>query len=316
MSPELRPDPIRHDDAPVKVPRHVDHEIKDLVHPIVLRRAVLWRTGLAVVALAVVGVAAWYAFLRPPTGEALLADAVEAAGGMAPWNAIDGGTFTRVHTVFDEDEQPARVITERHAFRHGEDGGIVMETTKGSDIARIGRSNDGYWATLNGEPVAPEPLARDMEMMCESDLCTPTCSMELAFYRFSMPFKLTDPGVIPTYGGSATLAGRPVSLLHIGFEDGVGGDRWTLYVDDETKLIRKIDYYENADLDAVDTPPTEIYWSDHRAEDGLVLAHRQTYYRSNGTKLEEYVIQDVDLTSPVSDAVFGRSAEGLALAAP
>lgn len=314
MSTELRPDPTRPEDAPVKVPRRVGHEIKDLVDPIVLRRTMLWRVGLAVVALAVVGVIAWAAFLRPPTGEALLADAVEAAGGMAPWHAVDGGTFTRVHTVFDEDEQPVRVVTERHAFRYGDDGGIVMETSGGGDVARIGRSNSGYWATLNGELVAPGPLAQDMDMMCESDLCTPTCSMELAFYRFSMPFKLTDPGVVPTYGGSATLAGRPVSLLNIGFEEGVGGDRWTLYVDDETKLIRKIDYYENADLEAVDTPPTEIYWSDHRPEDGLVLSHRQTYYRSNGTKLEEYVISDVDLTSPVSEAVFEHPTGDLALA--
>lgn len=312
MNTDLHPDP-NHDQAPVKVPLHVEHEIRDLVHPIVLRRAWLRRAALAVVALAVVGAGVWFV-QGPYAGQALLAEAVDAAGGMASWEAVEGGTFTRVHTVFDEDEQPVRVVTERHAFGLGDGGGIVMQTSAGDAVARIGRDGTGYWATLNGEPVDPEPLAHEMDMMCESDECTPTCSMELAFYRFSMPFKLTDPGVVPTHGGSAMLAGRPVSLLHVGFKEGVGNDRWTLYVDDETKLIRKIDYFENADLDAIDTPPQEIYWSDHRAENGVVLAHRQTYYRANGTKLEEYDIRDVDLASPVPAAALSRTSPGPAVA--
>ncbi len=295
-------------DDEVRVPRRVNQEIKDLVDPIVLRRTILWRIGLGLGVLVGLGLLTWYAFMRPPTGKALLAEAVEAAGGLEPWRLVEGGTYTRLHTVYDEDEQPVRVVTERHAFRYGDDGAIVMETTSDAGHARIGRNNDGYWASLDGEEADPEELAREMDLMCESDQCTPTCSMELSFYRFSMPFKLTDPGVISTHGGTTMLAGRTASLLQVGFEEGVGGDRWTLYIDDETKLIRKIEYYENADEDAVDTPPQEIYWSDHRIVDGLVVSHRQTYYRANGTKLEEYVIKDVDLRTPVPDERFARHA--------
>ena len=299
----MNPDSLKNQD--VKVPRRVEHEIRDLVDPIVVRRAWLWRAGLAVGVLLIVGVAVWFAVLRPPSGYALLDTAVDAAGGMEPWRDVSGGTYTRIHTVYDEDEQPVRSIVERHAFDYL-GGKIVMETTKDGRVARIGRDGTGYWATLDGEEEDPEELAREMDLMCESDECTPTCSMELASYRFSMPFKLTDPGVIPTYGGAAMLAGRSVSLLHIRFEEGVGGDRWTLYVDDETKLVRKIDYYENADLENVDTPPQEIYWSDHREVNGLMISHRQTYYRANGTKLEEYVIEDIDLASPVPAERFAR----------
>ena len=45
----------------------------------------------------------------------------------------------------------------------------------------------------------------------------------------------------------------------------------------------------------------EIYWSDYQTEDGITFSHTRSYYRSNGSKLEEYVISDVDFSTPISD---------------
>lgn len=297
-------------DGEVKVPRRINQEIKDLVHPIVLRRAMLWRIGLGVSVLIGVGLAAWLAFFRP-SGEALLAAAVEAAGGMESWNAIDDGTFTRVHTQYDEQGEPISTETETFYFKKVGDFRLVIESETDLGHVVIGRDDEGYWAMQDGESVNPVAVARQLGMMCDSEYCTPDCAAGMAFYRFSLPFKLTDPGVMPAHLGRTELNGRPVSLLEARFDPEVGSDRWVFFVDDETKLIRKIEHYGGLDTDA---PPAEIYWSDHKTEYGITFSHRNVYYRSNGKKLEEYVIQDVDFATPVSDEIFVRPARRTAVA--
>jgi len=314
MNPDIHESPEVRENEPVKVPRRLNRQLQDILHPIVLRRTMLWRVGMGVAVLLVAAVVAWALLLKPPSGRTLLAQAVEAAGGMEPWKAIEHGTFTRVHTVYDESGAVVRTVNEKYAFRKGGKGDrLVIESSGAKGHALIGRDDKGYWATLNGETAEPEETARELDMMCESDECTPICGAELAFYRFSMPFKLTDPGVIAAYGGKSMLAGQPVSLLNVSFEKGVGGDRWTLYVDDETKLVRKIDYYANATMTDM-TPPQEIFWGDHRAQDGVTISHRQTYYRSNGSKLEDYRIVNADFSTPIPDAVFNRPTTTVAVA--
>lgn len=289
-------------DGEVNIPRHINQEIKDLVHPIVLRRAMLWRTALGAVVLIGIGLAAWLAFFRP-SGEVLLAATVEAAGGMESWNAIDDGSFTRVHTRYDEQGVPISTETETFYFKKVGDFRLVIESESDFGHVVIGRDDEGYWAMQDGESANPVAVARQLGMMCDSEYCTPDCAASMAFYRFSLPFKLTDPGVIPAHLGRSELNGRPVSLLEARFDPEVGGDRWVFFVDDETRLIRKIEHYDGLDSDA---PPSEIYWSDHRTEYGITFSHRNVYYRSNGQKLEEYVIQDVDFETSVPDEVFIR----------
>lgn len=297
-------DTLRREDEEVKVPRRIQWEIRDLVHPIILRRVTLWRAGLVLLALVVGGFAAWFFFFRPPSGEALLADAVEAAGGMENWQAVEEGVFTRVHTHFDEAGEPVDSREEQFYFRKGEgDFNLVIEAQTEESHVLIGRDEEGYWATLDGEPVAPVSVAQNLGMMCEDEACTPLCGAEMAFYRFTMPFKLTDPGVSPRNAGTATLNGVPVYLLEITYAPEVGSDRWVLYLDQESKLIRKIEHYASAEGDA---PPEEIFWADHQTEDGITFSRQRSYYRSNGNKLEEYVITDADFRGPLSDELFTR----------
>lgn len=290
----------RNDD--IKVPKQVASHIRDLVDPIVVRRTTLAKLGIAAVVLVVGGLLAWHFFFAPPSGEELLAQVVAAAGGMEQWNRIEEGTYTRIRTVFDEDGRPIRHVPSTYYFRKGSKGhNLVVETVTEEGPIKIGFDGQHYWAIKNGVPVSPEPLARQQGYMCDSERCTPLCAAEMAFYRFSMPFKLTDPGAVPKYIGADVLNGRPVSLLQITYDPSVGRDRWVLFVDKKTNLIDKIEHYTST---SGDSPPEEIYWSDHRKEFGITFSHKNTYYRSNGKKLEEYEIENVDFGSPIPDDKF------------
>lgn len=288
----------------VKVPRPVKTQIKDILQPIVIRRSTLWRGGLIIAALMAVGVVLWATVFAPPSGEALLAEVVAAAGGMEAWNSLEEGVYTRVRTLYNEDGEVLRTEPVKYHFRKGAKGyGLMLESFTDAGHVIIGFDGKEYWAVQDGNIVDPRPVAQSLGMMCESDRCTPLCTAEMSFYRFSIPFKLTDPGANPEYIGSTVLNGRPVQLLEITFDPNVGRDRWVFFVDEESKFIRKVEHYPTVDGEM---PPEEIYWSDHRTEGGITFSHRNTYYRSNGSKLEEYVIKDVEFNKPLPEEMFKK----------
>lgn len=286
----------------VRIPKRVDWEIKDLVHPVTVRRRTLWMGGI-VLMLLVAGGLAWYLLSKPPSGEALLAEMVEASGGMDRWHAIDEGSFTRIHTLYDESGNIEKSETETYYFQKGGEWRLLIESEGELGHVQIGHDGDGYWATKDGSPASPIVVARSLGMMCDSEYCTPQCAAEMAFFRFSLPFKLTDRGVRPRHAGYASLNGRQVDVLDVTYDPEIGSDRWVFFVDPDTRLIRKIEHYGSLEGDA---PPEEIYWSDHRTVDGLTFSHRQSYYRSNGTKLEEYVVTGADFEGSLSDEMFIR----------
>ncbi len=295
-------DKFSKDKDEVKVPLLMDTEIKDLVDPIVVKRSMLLRVFAVLAVAAIISGTIWYFYFAPPTGAELLDDVVETAGGLDTWNQITDGKFTRTRYLFDEDGKVTSVHPAGYFFSKTSDGfKIVIHTETPDGNVEIGFNGKNYWASKDGQPADPPGVARPLGMMCDSDFCTPTCAAEMAFYRFSIPFKLKDPGVIPAYAGESRLNGRDMQLLDITYEPNVGRDRWVLFIDKETKLIHKIEHYPRVDSHS---PPEEIYWSDHKTEAGITFSHRNTYYRSNGKKLEEYVISDVDFTSPLPLEVF------------
>lgn len=293
-------------DNDVKVPWWVRWEIKDLVDPIVLRRRWIWFSMLTVSVLIGAAFLGWVLFSQGPSGEALLQEMVQAAGGMEQWKAVEEGTFTRVHQQYDANGNVERTVEQKFYFKEGKEGAqLAVETTGKQGRIVIGRGADGYWATQDGTPVQPLTVAQSMGFMCESEQCTPLCGAEMAMYRFAMPFKLTDPGVNSRNIGTAMLNGVPVYLLEVTYDPEIGSDRWLFYVDQKSKLIQKVEHFGST---TSSSPPEEIYWTDYQTKQGLTFSHRRSYYRNNGTKLEEYLIKDVDFQSPVAAERFVRPA--------
>jgi len=137
-----------------------------------------------------------------------------------------------------------------------------------------------------------------------------------------MPFKLKDPGVIPSIASTeinllnlTSMGSSPIvepTVLEITYNPEVGRDRWRFYIDTNDQLIHKIEYYNISDKG--ETRPEEIYWTDHKTESGITFSHRWTRYWPNGKIMDEYVYSDVDFETEISDGFFERnSSEVVAL---
>ncbi len=298
-----------------KTPWWMGLKVKDLVHPITLRRTHLLYAGMLLLALAGMGYFVWQNFLRQPTGTELVNEMVEAAGDMDAWNNIRQGQFTRTHHLYSQSGELLENTRETFYFKKTDEGLKlqVRSATRDGEEVWVGKDQEGYWASKDKEAVDPLLTARGQGMMCDSKFCEPLCATSMAFYRFSMPFKLTDPGIQASLGPTdftmldfnplAHLDIQPL-VLDIAYDPEVGRDHWRFFVDPNDKLIHKIEYYNKSDKG--ETRPEEIYWSDHRKEGGITFSHQWTRYWPNGKVMDEYIYADVDFETELSDDFFKR----------
>lgn len=87
-------------------------------------------------------------------------------------------------------------------------------------------------------------------------------------YWLLMPLKLRDPGATLSYKGRQEVAGSVYEVLHLQFAD-VGltpGDQYHIYVDPETKLVRRWDYMPNPEKTVSGT------WETYKDFGGLKLS--------------------------------------------
>jgi len=289
-----------------KIPWLFGLEVKDLVHPVTIRRMHILYTGIALLVIGGIGYALWDNYLRQPTGVELVGQMISASGGMGAWNAIKQGQFKRTKNLYNEAGELLETKTETFYFKKTNEGlklQVHTFTNDGEDVW-IGKDKDGYWASQNQKSVDPVLTARGLGMMCDSKWCEPLCATSMAFYRFSMPFKLTDYGVLPELAGTATLDGKDAQVLDVTYIPEVGKDRWVFYSYPEDHLIRKLEYHNKSDKG--DSRPEEIYWSDYRTEYGINFSHKWTRYWSNGKVMDEYIYSDVDFQSALADDFFKR----------
>lgn len=282
-----------------------DLAVKDLVRPITLRRIRLFQTAGVLLLLLAAGVAGWWLFLRPESGEKMVKDMIAAAGGMEAWKNVRDGSFIRTHRLYDENGNVIKQSRESFSFRNTQDGHqvLIKATTPEGGQVLLGRDTGGYWASLDEREVDPQKIAEDMELMCDDEGCSPLCAVEMALYRMSFPFKLADEGVIPRNGGTAVLNGEKVQLLDVTFDPTVGHDRWVFYTDPATKFIRKIEHYPSM---KDNVQPEEIFLSDFKKAGDIVLSHSNKYYRSNGKLLEEYLVSDVNFNASLAPEMFNK----------
>lgn len=304
---EKHPDP--------KIPWWFRLQIKDLLEPIVLRRYQLFLSGIAVAVLGLLGYLVWDNYLREPTAEELLNEMVDAAGGMEAWKQIRDGQFTRTHRLYADDGSLLRTTEETFYFQKSREGLKLQIRSAGDDnsVVWVGKDQEGYWATRDNSIADPKTTAKEEGMMCDSEFCEPLCASSMAFYRFSMPFKLKDKGIqaslastdlsVANLGMLQLKQGNP-TLVDIAYEPDIGRDRWRFYVDPADQLIRKVEYYNKSDIG--EARPEEIYWSDHRTVEGITFSHRWTRYWPNGKVMDEYLYSDVEFNTDIAESFFHR----------
>ena len=309
-----------------RIPWRFGLEVKDLTNPITIRRIRLLQVGILTLAFAYASYYVWENFLRAPTGVELVNEMVDAAGGMEAWNAIESGQFTRTQNVYAENGDQLSNQVETFYFNKTESGMDLMieATAKDGKKVVISKDKEGFWATKESKPSDPKNTSRDLGMMCDSKFCEPSCAAQMAFYRFSMPFKLQDNGVRPDVNNVTALGmldWNPLEnididsdplVLDVSYKPTVGKDKWRFLVNPETKLIHKMEYYNKSDFGTY--RPEEIYWSDHKTVDGITFSHKWTRYWGNGQVMDEYIYSDVELNNQIGESFFSRP-EGLDWAA-
>ncbi len=305
-----------------KIPWLFGLEVKDLANPITIRRIRILQLSVLTLALAYASYYVWENFLRAPTGVELVNEMVDAAGGEQAWNNIKSGQFTRSQNVYAENGELLSKQAETFYFNKSETGLDLMieATTKNGEKVVISKDKEGFWATKESKPSDPRKTSKDLGMMCDSKFCEPSCKAQMAFFRFSMPFKLKDNGVRPDVNNVTALTildWNPLENIHmeaeplvldVSYKPTVGKDKWRFIVDPETKLIHKMEYYNKSDFGTY--RPEEIYWSDHKTVDGITFSHRWTRFWGNGQVMDEYIYSDVKFNDQIDEAHFERP-EGL-----
>jgi len=178
-----------------KIPWTFGLEIKDLTNPITLRRIRLVQFGVLFAALSFAGYYVWENYVRAPSGLELVTEMVDAAGGIAAWNNIKSGQFTRTQNVYDEAGKRLSEQVETFYFRKTDEGLKLMVKAiddSGKEVI-ISEDKEGFWATKEALPSDPKKSSRDLGMMCDSKFCQPSCASKMAFFRFSMPFLILKP---------------------------------------------------------------------------------------------------------------------------
>jgi len=301
-----------------RVPWYATLAVKDLMNPITISRVRVLQVSIVVLLLLSAGYYLWSNYFRQPTGFELVDKMVDAAGGMEAWNGIKEGQFTRTQYLYGQNGDQLSEVAQTFYFRK-DNGNVqlkVTSQTKDGELVQISKDGDGYWATKSNLPADPRLTSGDLGMMCDSKFCNPDCAASMAFYRFSMPFKLTDAGVRPFNGRTdlVIINFDPLKeifgidlkplILDVGYKPTVGKDRWKFYVHPESHLVYKIEYFNKSDWG--EYRPEELFWTDHRTVDGITFSHQWHRYWGNGQMMEKYVFSDVDFKSPLAVDFFDR----------
>lgn len=182
--------------------------------------------------------------LQPTTAPAsdaeadALAAAVMKASGADVWPKVK-----RIKFTFNVDREGTRVMSAQHDWdlRAGTDTVTWGERTVTVDVTRDDHEGD--------EKAAYARFINDS-------------------YWLLAPLKVMDGGVIRSTGASQEIGGREYLLLHLSFES-VGltpTDRYNLWIDPETKLVRHWDY--------IPKPGSEsrMSWDEYQDFSGLKLS--------------------------------------------
>jgi len=151
--------------------------------------------------------------------EALVEGWIEALGGMETFHAFRSARYTLTTELYDPMTGRLRRARPRYvtlAKLGGEELARIERWTWGGESFVVqGFNGDTAWAYVNGEPAPLDDREAEEAIYVCRDV----------FYWFSLPFKLTDPGVNLHHDGTDE-SGREV--VRVTFGQGVGEhqDTW------------------------------------------------------------------------------------------
>ena len=290
--------------------------LKDVFDPIVINRIQIVKMVTIFLLVTVGGVSLWNKYFKAPTGTQLVDKMVAAAGNMETWNNIGHGKFTRTQRLYAQTGEKLSEKVENFYFekKNGQIELLLEANRLGKTPITIGKDSEGFWATKDGIFVDARKTAKDLGMMCDSKWCQPNCDMTMAFYRFSMPFKLKDNGVVAENGGKIQLLDKTYQVVNIGYRPEVGKDKWVFYIDEKTHLIAKMEYIHKTDKG--DALPEEFFWSDYKQVGGLSISQKWIRYWSNGKPLEETTFSDFDFNTNLPKDFHARPTDLIGSATP
>ena len=154
--------------------------------------------------------------------------AIAYVGGWENWAAKENFSFYKNITQLDATGQEIRTTRQLHQYRIKPSFGARMSWEKEGKQYVIVNNGQQAWKYENGKELTDDKSKKE--------------AWNSSFgsnYVISMPFKLTDPGVILTYDGIDTIEGNKiVHALKVEYEKGAGSSggyhTWWYYFDKDT----------------------------------------------------------------------------------
>lgn len=203
--------------------------------------------------------------------QALLEKVIAAHGGIQAWHNLKDMTFTITHVALNpQGDVAGATVSLCYMKRHGK---TRVETITGKGLLAQGFDGQKPWATLDGRPETSEEALKRAHFLSVN-----------WWYWMGIPFKLKDPGVMLRYKGASTFRGKPVNILEVTFEKGVGetSDRYTYSIDQETYQILFVEFGSSpgSGRTSAGPRPRRSTWLDYKKEGPFTLHTRRIFYEN------------------------------------
>ncbi len=190
----------------------------------------------------------------------LVAQAIEAHGGLAAWYRAGPLRYRYTYTRLDSTGAPAGDAIDTRQLVDPWSARAVHTLAADSSVG-FGWTGTEAWARPAGAELPTD--ARFWSL-------TP-------YYFVSIPFVFADPGVRLEVAPPDSVEGRPVDVVHVTFEPGTGDapdDTYDLLLDPATKRVRGVRYvvsYAAFNPDGGHTPETRMLYDGAQTVGGVTL---------------------------------------------
>ncbi len=245
--------------------------------------------------------------LAATEGGRILAEAIEAHGGLSAWLGAGNLSFVFDYRPLNNPER------RMHTFQQ-----IDLWSARAVHQEREGGAGERAHFGWDGEAAWIEPSAEAFPVPARFWALTP-------YYFVGIPFVLADPGAQFERLPDATLDGAVHQLVKVTYDAGTGDspdDYYIVYVHAETHRVAALRYivsYPGFFEAGQHSPEKLMRYSDYQTTEGLLLAHRYDTYAWEaegsvvGDRVTENQVSELAARQPMSDGIFAAPAGAMAV---